>query len=61
MAFWEVHGPLGGLSLLAASRGQEAWGGGLAKGMGSCCSGDDGRPVGVGTPAVSPWSREGRI
>lgn len=52
MAFWEVHAPLGGLSLAAASRGQEGWGGGrgLAKGMGSCGSGDDGGPVGVGTP-----------
>lgn len=26
-----------------------------------CGSGGDGRPVGVGTPAASPWSREGRI
>lgn len=34
--------------------------GGRAKGMGSCGSGDGG-PVGVGTPAASPWSREGRI
>lgn len=52
MAFWEVHAPLGGLSLAAASRGQEGWGWGrgLAKGMGSCGSGDDGGPVGVGTP-----------
>lgn len=65
MAFWEVHAPLGGLSLAAASRGQEGWDGGrgLAKGMGSCGSGDGdvGGPVGVGTPAASPWSREGRI
>ena len=63
MAFWEVHAPLGGLSLSAASRGQEGRGGvwGLAKGMGSCGSGDGGGPVGVGTPAASPWSREGRV
>lgn len=63
MAFWEVHAPLGGLSLSAASRGHEELGG--AKGMGSCGSGDGdgdgGGPVGVGTPAASPWSREGRI
>lgn len=26
MAFWEVNAPLGGLSLSAASRGQEGWG-----------------------------------
>lgn len=32
-----------------------------AKGMGSCGIGDGDGPVGVGTPAASPWSREGRI
>lgn len=25
MAFWDVHAPLGGLSLSAASRGREGW------------------------------------
>lgn len=38
---------------------------GVAKGMGSFGSGDggggSGGPVGMGTPAASPWSREGRI
>lgn len=67
MAFWEVHAPLGGLSLSAALRGQEGRGGGrgLAKGMGmgsrGSGDGDGGGPVGVGTPAASPWSREGRV
>ncbi len=36
---------------------------GVAKGMGSFGSADGGGggPVGMGTPAASPWSREGRI
>lgn len=34
MAFWEVHAPLGGLSLAAASRGQDGWDGGRGAGKG---------------------------
>lgn len=34
MAFWEVHAPLGGLSLPAASRGNQGWGEGLAEAVG---------------------------